>query len=264
MIDHTGITVSRCRRGEARSTPPRSRRSAITMLMEFEESAGFGIARSPTSGSAKARRRRCRRPRRVRARRGRGRRFTGGDGGGRHATTARRAAAPLSPQLLRRVRARPGRPQRRGGLSCAGVTADRPSGVMFNSRDGSMFMHPAPRAVAIALAWHRSRPRRRGPIRPIKFIMTAPAGSSIDTLGRAIAEKLTRGWVSRWSSRTSPRPAAPSPPPRSREPRRTATRCCSAIPARSRSRRCCRSCPTTCRRISRRSSPRRTSRRCSP
>ena len=29
------------------------------------------------------------------------------------------------------------------------------------------------------------------PDRPIKFIMTAPAGSSIDTLGRTIAEKLS-------------------------------------------------------------------------
>ena len=126
MIDHTGITVSRSRKAHARSTPPRWRRSATRVLMQFEESAGFGVAPKPdfwigegsaeraadrTSPFARSTRREVdalpsrrdgrRRPRQRRA----------------------RAAAALPRQLLRRVRARPGRPQRRGGLSCAGVTS---------------------------------------------------------------------------------------------------------------------------------------------
>ncbi|HET9045638.1 MAG TPA: tripartite tricarboxylate transporter substrate binding protein [Casimicrobiaceae bacterium] len=43
-------------------------------------------------------------------------------------------------------------------------------------------MGPAAISVGHAQAW---------PDKPIKFIMTAPAGSSIDTLGRTIAEKLS-------------------------------------------------------------------------
>ena len=70
------------------------------------------------------------------------------------------------------------------------------------------------------------------PDRPIRFLMSAPAGSSIDALGRAIADKL--------------RERLGQPVVVEHKPAAGGT------VGRSPSRRSCRSCPTTSRRTSRR------------
>ena len=46
-------------------------------------------------------------------------------------------------------------------------------------------------AALVALAVAESAIAQSWPERPIKFIMAAPAGSSLDVLGRTIADKLT-------------------------------------------------------------------------
>ena len=90
------------------------------------------------------------------------------------------------------------------------------------------------------------------PDRPIKFIMSAPAGSSIDVLGRTIADKLKDRLGQPVVVENKPAAGGTVATRKSRTPRPTATRWCSASTGRWRSRRCCRSCRTTCRRISRR------------
>src|SRR2546428_11105313 len=56
-------------------------------------------------------------------------------------------------------------------------------------------MKPSPSlgapAALVALFAAAAAPGQTWPERPIRFVMTAPAGSSIDVLGRTIAEKLT-------------------------------------------------------------------------
>src|SRR5436190_20702695 len=56
----------------------------------------------------------------------------------------------------------------------------------MNRRDALCVVTSLAIAVAAAPALAQSWPER-----PIKFIMAAPAGSSLDALGRTIAEKLT-------------------------------------------------------------------------
>ena len=115
---------------------------------------------------------------------------------------------------------------------------------------------------SLAAARHRRhRTRRIGhavlaqawPDKPIRFVVSAPAGSSLDVLARVIGDRLkdragpaghrreqAGGRRHRRHRRSRPRP------------RPTATRCCSDSTGRSRSARCCRSCPTTSRRTWRR------------
>jgi len=56
----------------------------------------------------------------------------------------------------------------------------------MNRRDALCVVTSLAIAVAAAPAFAQSWPER-----PIKFIMAAPAGSSLDVLGRTIADKLT-------------------------------------------------------------------------
>ncbi|MGA8033295.1 MAG: tripartite tricarboxylate transporter substrate binding protein, partial [Casimicrobiaceae bacterium] len=46
-------------------------------------------------------------------------------------------------------------------------------------------------AIAFAALATTSAAAQNWPDRPIRFLMSAPAGSSIDVLGRAIADKLS-------------------------------------------------------------------------
>ena len=73
------------------------------------------------------------------------------------------------------------------------------------------------------------------PARTVTLVVPYPPGGGVDAMARVVAEKLSAALASNSSSTTGPAPAARSAPARSRRRRPTATRCCSATPARSRS-----------------------------
>ena len=124
----------------------------------------------------------------------------GGDGRRRTRQRSARVAAALPRALLRRVRARSGWAQHRGGLSCSGVSLRSASSSRSRWRHG-----PA----ASAQPW---------PDKPIKFVVAAPARQLARHARRArsaTSSRIASGSLS--SSRTSPPPAAPSRPRRSRK-----------------------------------------------
>ena len=91
------------------------------------------------------------------------------------------------------------------------------------------------------------------PDKPIKFVMSAPAGSSIDVLGRTIADKLKDRLGQ--PVVVENKPAAGGTVAVGETAKAAARRLrdgASGSTARSRSRRCCRRCPTTSRRSWRR------------
>jgi hypothetical protein len=81
--------------------------------------------------------------------------------------------------------------------------------------------------AAALLAANAGASAQSYPERPVRVLIAFPAGGTIDTLGRVIAQKLTS------SSRTVRAPAATLAPPPRRSPLPTATR---SISARRRSR----------------------------
>ena len=120
MIDHTGVTVTDVAKSKA------FYRAALAplgyaLIMEWEQFAGFGVRAQARFLDRRGRAERAADPRRVSRRHARaGRRvLQGGDGRRRPRQRAARPAAALPRELLRRVRARSGRPQHRSGLPLA-------------------------------------------------------------------------------------------------------------------------------------------------
>ena len=90
-------------------------------------------------------------------------------------------------------------------------------------------------ALACALAAACGASAADYPNRAVTLVVPYPPGGGVDAMARVVAAKLSDAFKQQVIVDNAAAPAAPSAPARSPAPRPTATRCCSATPAPSRS-----------------------------